>query len=415
MKIAHIVQNYFPSLGGTQTLFRHVSEILVEKHKDEVCIFTTNSYFGPEKKIFRKIEKSSEHLNAVQINRFDYFRFHKSFLIYYIKACYKLGIKNKFYKIKSLLSGPWSPSMIKAVIAYQPDIICASSSDYLYMQLPLYLQKHHIKIPFVFMGAVHFKEDESYHPLAPRTLEAIHLSAAYIANTTYEKDRLIKYGVNADKIKVVGCGVALEDFNKVYDGSLHQRYPIGQKKVIGYVGRHEASKGIDTLIDAMQLLWQQGEDCFLLIAGSVSPYTEQLLAKLKALPPAFQQHYALVSNFTDEEKKQIYLSLDVFVSVSKAESFGIVYLEAWACKKPVVGANIGAVRSVISDNIDGFIVEPDSPEVLANRIQQLTQDKALAQQLGENGYQKVKAQYTWDIIAAKYRAVYTEVLEAPIP
>jgi glycosyltransferase involved in cell wall biosynthesis len=415
MKIAHIVQNYFPSLGGTQTLFRNVSERLANQFNDEVTVFTTNSFLGPEKPLFKKIQLIEETIESVNIKRFAFFKFQKPIINVLLKFCIKLGLNNLKHRLVSLYLGPWSPSMIKAVIAYQPDIICASSSDYLYMQLPLYLQKHHIRIPFVFMGAVHFKEDESYHPLAPRTLEAIHLSDAYIANTTYEKERLIKYGVNADKIKVVGCGVALEDFNKVYDGSLHQRFPIGQKKVIGYVGRHEASKGIDTLIDAMQLLWQQGEDCFLLIAGSVSPYTEQLLAKLKALPPAFQQHYALVSNFTDEEKKQIYLSLDVFVSVSKAESFGIVYLEAWACKKAVIGANIGAVRSVISDNKDGFIVEPDSPDTLANRIQQLTRDKALAQQLGENGYQKVKAQYTWDIIAAKYRAVYTEVLDAPIP
>jgi len=413
MRIAHIVQNYFPSLGGTQTLFRNVSERLANQFDDEVVVFTSNSHLGPEKKTFKKIDVEAENLNKVLIKRFSFFRLHKPIVNILLKVTIKLKLKSLTHRLMSLYIGPWSPSMIKAVLAYQPDIICASSSDYLFMQLPLLLERKKINIPFVFMGAVHFKEDETYQPLAPRTLQAIQLSAAYIANTAYEKERLIKYGIAADKIKVVGCGVDIEDFDQAYDGSIHQRFQIPNgKKIVGYIGRHEASKGIDTLIDAMHALWQNGEDYFLIIAGSVSPYTEQLVQKLKSLPAAYQQHYAMVSNFSDAEKKQLYLSLDVFVSVSKAESFGIVYLEAWACKKPVIGANIGAVRSVITNEKDGFIVEPDMPTALSEKLHLLLTNENLAKQFGESGYQKVKANYTWDIVASKYRAVYKEVLEA---
>jgi len=95
---------------------------------------------------------------------------------------------------------------------------------------------------------------------------------------------------------------------------------------------------------------------------------------------------------------------------SSQESFGGVFVEAWMMGKPVIGGNIAAVREVIADGVDGFVVPPD-PALIADRILALVADPAMAQRMGEAGRQKALAHFTWDKLAAKTLAVYESLLK----
>ncbi len=95
---------------------------------------------------------------------------------------------------------------------------------------------------------------------------------------------------------------------------------------------------------------------------------------------------------------------------SKEESFGIVFLEAWSFSKPVVGANIGAIASLIEDGTDGLLFEPDNPESLAEKLTLLINSEQLRNELGNNGHKKFSEQYTWDVVAKKFRDVYQSAI-----
>jgi glycosyltransferase involved in cell wall biosynthesis len=92
------------------------------------------------------------------------------------------------------------------------------------------------------------------------------------------------------------------------------------------------------------------------------------------------------------------------------ESFGIVFLEAWAARKPVIGARIGAIPSVVTEGQDGLLIEHRNVRELVEAIGALLRRPGRRDELGNAGYEKVCKQYTWDIVADKFRAVYEKTL-----
>ena len=387
-------------------MFKEVSERLVKNYGDEVTVCTTNSFYGPEKKIFKPIPLHTETINGVTIKRFSFFRFHLKIIRFLKKVLNYLSLSMP-EGLNRYILGPWSPKMKKFILEFNGDVICASSSSYLYMTYPLEKQSRQ---PFVFMGAVHFSENETYNPIFSKAMEAIKMSAAYIANTVFEKNRLTLFGIDESKVKIAGCGVDVKVMIKaVPPNTFREKYGIGPGLIVGYVGRHVASKGLGLLLEAMQLLWKKGEHYQLIIAGSPTDYTAEIKKKVQQLG-AFVTNVIFITDFSDDEKIGIFNNLDVFVSVSTEESFGIEYLEAWACKKPVIGANVGAVRSVIDHGINGFLVEPGNSVELAIRIDELCNYEGKRQEMGLAGFNKVQAEYSWDIITEKYRQIYIDAI-----
>jgi len=405
MKILHVVLNYYPSVGGTQWLFQNVSERLVKNHQDEVTVFTIDSYYGPEKKLYKKIHPAVEVYHGVTIKRFSFARWHLPLLRFLRKVSVKLfGHYPEWMEEK--LYGPLSAPLQKAINETDADIICGSSSSYTFMHYALKRSNYQTKKPFVFMGAVHFTENEQENVLRRKTVAAIKASEAYIANTQFEKDRLVKLGVDAASVEVVGCGV---DFDLYADGdgvSMRKKMGIAENEVlIAFVGRQEPFKNINILIDAIKIAWQQNEKIKLVIAGAGSWYTGQL-EQLIASANKQQNKIILLTNISETEKINLFHAMDVFASASASESFGIVFVEAWACKKPVIGTRIGAIKCVVSDKEDALLVNVNDAASMSAAILQLAGDKLLRMQMGEKGYHKVKHQYTWDVVTEKYRNVY---------
>ncbi len=410
MKITHVVLNYYPSVGGTQWLFQNISERLVKNYGDEVTVLTINSYYGPEKKNFKKIELVSETLNGVIIQRFNFARWHLVLLRVILKISYRL-FKSHPEKIVQFLYGPNSSELKKAMINSNADVLCSSSSSYNFTQYPLWRKQVKNAKPYVCMGAIHFTENVKEAVISPTTLKAIKAADGYIANTQFEKDRLIGLGVEAKRIEVVGCGVEPLDYLKG-DGILF-RQQLGFDEadfIVGFVGRQEPLKNIDILIEAVKTARLKHKNIKLVIAGGHSWYTNQLTDSIieanKNAP-----FIALMTSISEAEKINLYNGINLFASASASESFGIVFLEAWACKKPVVAVNIGAIASLISDKEDGLLVDANNVEAFSQAIIKLSDDKLLGQKLGKNGYQKMIANYTWDVVTEKYRHTYMKAIK----
>lgn len=406
MKILHILQNYEPSKGGTQLLFKAVSEILVSKYGDDVTVATTNSLFDPGSKYFSRLP-AHDRIVGVEVRRFPFVTFHRGLVKYIIQIIFKITGK-RVSLFHPLLRVPLSGKMKRFMELTQAEVICGSSSNYTYMDYACErFDKEAVK-PFVFMGAIHFDDEYSIQVPEP-VLVNIRCADKYIANTDFEKKCLIQLGIPADKINVIGCGVHPHLFSGHNKQDARKKIGVPENAfVVGYVGRFAINKGIETLLMAFSRM--ADTNCILVLAGAANDYFDKLIQEIETEYWDIRSKIIILSDFVEEDKPGIYATMDVFVSASYSESFGIVFLEAWAAGLPVVGTSIGAIRSVIDDGLDGRLFRPYEHSELMDILVYYRQHPEIGRQHGEAGLKKVNQKYTWDLIAKAYRETYLEAV-----
>ncbi len=168
-----------------------------------------------------------------------------------------------------------------------------------------------------------------------------------------------------------------------------------------FVGAEAPHKGLLVLIDAMEAVRRSMPDAYLVIAGVRSSASGEIDRRL-ADDPEMAARTVRLNSFAQERKADIYDSCDVFAMPSWSESFGIVYLEAWARSKPVIGCSGGAVETVISDGEDGMLVKPGDAQALAGAICSLLSDSGRRRSLGESGRRKVESEFTWEHVTGRF-------------
>jgi glycosyltransferase involved in cell wall biosynthesis len=400
VRILHLIHNYYPSVGGSQELFKNVSERLVATFADNVTVFTTNVLEGPQVPSTGFIPAAKETINSVEVRRFPFFQQCRPAL----RAASRFADRMKLPfvdHLRLLKNGPISPSMFRAVLDFDADVVGGTSSLYLHMFYPLLARRLRKSIPFVYYGAMHIGQ-----ALNGPVLRAINAADAYVAYTAYERDYLVGKGVEPNKIHVVGLGVNAGNFISATGRQIRERYGIGDSFLVGFVGRQAAYKGIDTLLQAMRVVWRVAPQSYVFIAGPRTSFSDRLMQKIQSWSPRELDKIIFIDDFSEDEKPELFAACDVFVSVSSQESFGLVYLEAWASGKAVIGGRIGAVESVIKDQQDGLLVQCGDSNQLAESILVLLKNEKLRVKLGQHGRAKIFREHTWDIVTGKLRAIY---------
>jgi glycosyltransferase involved in cell wall biosynthesis len=411
MKITHLLLNYYPSVGGTQIFYKGVSESCVKDYNDEVEVLTVDSYYGSHSKQYKEIKNKNEIVNGVTVKRFPFLRKHKPLFIFLNKIIVKLTGKPSTL-LQLYITGPWSSSLTNAINTSNADVISASSIGYLYMLYPLYRHKLKHPKPFVFQGAIHFTDDETHQPVSKKMLAAIKASEFYLCNTSFEKNKLKQLGVHADKIVVTGCPVNVQQFSEGNGKPIKQQLNIEENNiVVGYIGRLEVTKSIPVLIKAFVSAFKNNNRLQLVIAGFETEYLKELKNIVQHLDAEIKSKIHFLISITEQEKINLYHAIDILVLPSVNESFGMVFLEAWSCKKPVIGTAIGAIRSVIDNEEDGLLMQPHNATDLSDKIIYLANNKLLRDKMGEKGYQKVIQNYTWEIVTQKFRDTYLSAIE----
>ena len=408
MRILHVTQGYTPAIGGTEWLIQRISEELVRQFDDEVTVFTTHCYNGEAFFTPRlpRLATGWEMINGVRVLRFPVYSRISWLLRYPQSLAYHLDLPGNQY-LRALAGGPVISGLVKAINNHPADLIVASSFPLLHMFAALKGAEASHR-PCVFHGGLH--PDDAWGFDRPMIYNAIQRAAAYIANTDFEADYLVRRGIPAEKITPIGVGVDIEPFEKVPTAEAKTYFGINGKTLVGFVGQLGIHKGADTLVRAMPLVWQVYPDTHFLIAGGQTLFSDQLQRMVSRLPEDQQKKLILKINFPNTEKPYYFSAVDVFVYPSGFESFGIAYLEAWACHKPVIGCRRGAVPWVITAGRDGLLVDYQNEYQLAEAILLLLSNRIWARSLGEAGYQKVIGRYNWPEIARRFRQVYLDVL-----
>jgi glycosyltransferase involved in cell wall biosynthesis len=402
MKILHVCSNYFPAHGGPQYIMKHLSEKLTEYYKDSVDVATSNSLYGPEMPVYKIITPARENVNGVNIYRYNFKRWHYKLLSFtgrVYKKVFKQTLPHFIYKYRWELDCNAINKMMKESDA---DVIMATTVNYMFCDYPFWRYRTKKPKPFILYGALHLHINWPFN--AP-VLKRSRACDSYIANTSFEKEKLIEYGVSADKIVVVGTGITPEEYTCTESAVqlFRKEYGIMDNDIlIGHIGRLSPGKGVAILLESFLALSKKNNKLKLLLAGTSTEFVETIKDRIavSGMP------IILIEDFDPGLKAVLFNSLDIFVLASPGESFGIVFLEAWACKKPVIGVAGGAVASLISEDVDGLLFQPGSQAELMQKLTCLADDKLMRAAFGEKGFEKIHNNFTWPVIIQKYRAAY---------
>jgi glycosyltransferase involved in cell wall biosynthesis len=242
-------------------------------------------------------------------------------------------------------------------------------------------------------------------------MAALRAADRVIVQTSIEAQELIRLGVRQERIVRLGVGV---DLDRVCGGD-GQRFRAQHGidgPVVTFIGAVTDDKGIVHLVKAMQHLWRKGSETTLVIVGQpVAPTSFERV--YQELPDAHRQRIRRMGLVSEQLKQDLLAGTDVFAMPSRVDSFGIVYLEAWAYGVPVVGCRAGGVPDVIEHGQDGLLVLWGKEALLALAIDSLLSDPERRRAMGQRGRAKVEAQYTWDQIYAKLAKIYRDVVSRP--
>ena len=282
-------------------------------------------------------------------------------------------------------------------------------------------------IPFVVtfhaLGLVrklHQGDADGFPPVRPDVeRRAIETAACVIAECDQDRDDLVNlYGADPERITVAPCGVDPSELSP--RPRFHARKQLGidqDAKVILQLGRMVPRKGVDTVIEALALLRGNYRlEAHLLVVGGESdepdPEATPELARLSAL--AEERGVADLVRFTGRkgraELANCYSAADVFVTTPWYEPFGITPLEAMICGIPVVGSNVGGIRSTVVHGETGFLVPARDPDALAARLACLLSNPALAESMGKAGRARALERYTWQLVARNIATIFGGVL-----
>ncbi len=97
------------------------------------------------------------------------------------------------------------------------------------------------------------------------------------------------------------------------------------------------------------------------------------------------------------------------VMPSLKEGFGVAAVEAFACSRPVVATNVGGIPEIITDGKNGYLVNPNNMQELADAMIKMISDKKLMIQMGLNGYKVAKEKFDWSKSVKQMIEIYKEL------
>ncbi len=220
-------------------------------------------------------------------------------------------------------------------------------------------------------------------------LQALRSASRFVAISSFTKNGLVSLGIPEDRVSVITNGVDLTRFRP---GEKNQhmidRHGLANRRVLMTLARLDERKGQDMLIRALPRIRAAVPDVVYLLVGD-GGYEATLRRLVSEL--SLEDAVVFAGAATDSEVLQFYLTCDVFAMPNRTtpngdtEGFGLVFLEAGACAKPVIGGVAGGVPDAVIHGKTGFLVDGTSPEAIADSCIRLLQDAELRHEFGANG------------------------------
>ena len=408
MRILHLIHRYWPCVGGSEKYFQEISErMAAEGH--EVSVYTTDAFdiehFWLRGR--RAVAQPVERRNGVLVRRFRVRHLPMHPRTMRLLSLLPSSTCKAFFSPPS----PLVPSMLAELRRTRDrfDVVHATALPYTSILRMAIVFATGRGIPVICTPFVHLGEREndevSRHYTRAHQIDLMRRCDLVFVQTDVECEYLARRGISEDRLCVSGVGINPQEILGGDADRFRSRYNISGT-VVFYVGAKSYDKGTIHTVEAVRALWKRGVCCSLVLAG---PTMGDFRAYYQELPAEIRNRILLLDVISEEEKRDLFAAGDVFVMPSRTDSFGIGYLEAWAYRKPVIGARAGGVVDVIEDGRDGHLVEFGNVPMITECVECLIGDRRQADTFGERGYEKVIPGYTWDHRFRVIRRRYNEL------
>ena len=239
---------------------------------------------------------------------------------------------------------------------------------------------------------------------APLDIDLYRRSSSVLCLSGFEAQHLERLGVTSQRVVVVPCGPEkLQDPDAVGSlkaASFRDAHGLGDRPMVLFIGRKSRTKGYQNLQWAIQILAERGSDVILVAIG------KDIDSPIPNLP---HESFCDLGPIGDDIKQAALAACDVFALPSEAESFGIVYVEAWRYAKPVLCGTAPASRELISKHRGGVITDGTATDI-ANALSELLGDKQQQRELGLNGFCAWQKLFTPDAVARAHLNVWNQIV-----
>jgi phosphatidyl-myo-inositol dimannoside synthase len=255
---------------------------------------------------------------------------------------------------------------------------------------------------------------EIWEPLSIMRRQALQRADLVLAPTEDTATHVARQqGVKRERIRVLPWGLDPQIEGLVASKQWLPR-PVGfpEGRIILSVGRWSADeryKGMDTLITALPKLLTEWPEVQLVLVGEGDDqgWLEQI-----AEGRGVRRHVHFLTRLTYSEIAGCYQGCEIFALPSRGEGFGLVYLEAMAYGKPVIGGAHGGAPEVIEDGQTGYLVQHGDAGQLATSLQALLSDPELGKQMGLRGRERVERDFRFSVFAKSLKKILRDLCES---
>ena len=214
-----------------------------------------------------------------------------------------------------------------------------------------------------------------------------------------------------DKIVVIPNGVDVDRFAETREDDAAERRDVGAKFGVGIIGELAPIKGQESFLRAAAIVSSLRDDVDFIIAGEDKSRTGENRRLLESTIDELNLRQCVRITGWADDMVELLRSLDVFVSASRSESFGIAMVEAMASGVPVVATMTAGAQEIIADDKTGVLVPVGDAEAMAEAICKLLDDPGRRARLADHARRMIGERFSLDRMVARTEQVYLDVLQ----
>lgn len=392
MRLLLSLTSYPPAVGGAQLLMHQLARELNQRHHVQVAAqwdtIRTDWLLGTTLRAPREVK--DYQADGVAVRRLALAAPQQRRLAPWVLAYYALQ-GPAIDRISAALADQLAPLAASADLIHN----CRIGREGLsYASLRAARQRD---VPFVLTPVHHPRWGGWLH----RHYHRLYRQAdAVVALTEAERRILAGLGVAENHTFVTGMGPVLAA--EADPVGFRREHRLGSDPIVLFLGQKYAYKGVDALLKAAPGLWQRVPEARLAFIGPRTAYSRRRFETVR------EARVLELDTVDLQTKTDALAACDVLCVPSTQESFGGVYTEAWSLGKPVVAADIPALREVVTDGQDGRLVPPE-PLAIADCLSELLLHPVRAAALGARGQAKVRERFSWPRLAELTENVYHQI------
>lgn len=423
MRILQIIKEYYPALRGGPIYFKAIADRLVQRGY-EVRVFSSDS---KKRRIIR------ENINGVDVVRFpalpnidlrdSVITKETSIMKVFLNTHRRLS---DLLLLRGLVARPHNFPLVISRLLLELEDFDLIHAGAIAHSCPYTAYVTNIVARLIGKNAKPLLLTPFFHTQR-KTFGRLHLLQlckkldGILVETEYEAEFLRARGVDPTKLFVVGIGVNPAEYSlnskirRMID-EIREKLRINEDdELILWLGGRNYYKGFHHLVLSMRRIWRRLPHAKLIIAGPEAN-VEVSLPKgvMRELSHLLHNDKRIIDLgiVTDDVKKALLYMADVLAMPSVTETIPLTFLEAWACGKPVVAADIPTLRSAVRENGDGAeLCRFADLKSIASCIEHILRNKEYAKKVGRRGYEKVISYYNWEAVTDRIEKAYRKVLE----